>query len=107
MPSASPMHLASPTGKLTGTFKGNPCNLSLLTSKYSALGVHDGAVYDALWEKAQTEPLNREEVTSGYSVSLDFFMAQKLARSTHRALNLKDHIKPMLERGQRLAGSKL
>ncbi|KAF7965078.1 hypothetical protein HWV62_45767 [Athelia sp. TMB] len=33
----------------------------------SALGVHSGAVYESLWEKAQTEPLNREEVTSGYA----------------------------------------
>lgn len=85
--------------------------LSLLTSKYSALGVQDGAVYDALWEKAQTEPLNREEVTSGYSVSPDYLWPRSLQEAVilraHRALNLKDHIKPMLERGQRLAGSKL
>ncbi|KAG5650389.1 hypothetical protein H0H81_012401 [Sphagnurus paluster] len=45
----------------------------------SALGVFDGKVYEALWQRAQEEPLNRTEVTSGYEES----------------------IKPMLLRGQR------
>ncbi|KAF8064384.1 peroxisomal oxidase [Lyophyllum atratum] len=47
----------------------------------SALGVFDGKVYDALWERAQTEPLNQTEVTTAYEES----------------------IKPMLLRGQRQA----
>ncbi|RDB17664.1 Peroxisomal acyl-coenzyme A oxidase 1 [Hypsizygus marmoreus] len=47
----------------------------------SALGVFDGRVYDALWERVQTEPLNQTEVTSAYEES----------------------IKPMLLRGQRQA----
>lgn len=34
----------------------------------SALGVYDGRVYEALWEKAQTEPLNQREVTEAYDV---------------------------------------
>lgn len=34
----------------------------------SALGVFDGKVYDALWARAQTEPLNQLEVTTAYEV---------------------------------------
>ncbi|KAI0702796.1 acyl-CoA oxidase [Cerioporus squamosus] len=47
----------------------------------SALGVYDGNVYESLWKRAQLEPLNASEVTEGY----------------------EKYIKPMLERGQRLA----
>ncbi|KLO15570.1 peroxisomal oxidase [Schizopora paradoxa] len=47
----------------------------------SALGVYDGRAYDALWAKAQTEPLNATEVADGY----------------------KQFIKPILERGQKLS----
>jgi len=47
----------------------------------SALGVHDGRVYEALWEKAQSEPLNASEVPKGY----------------------KEFIKPILERGRKLS----
>ncbi|KAG6827098.1 hypothetical protein H0H87_005568, partial [Tephrocybe sp. NHM501043] len=45
----------------------------------SALGVYDGQVYEALWARAQTEPLNQTEVTEAYV----------------------DSIRPMLQRGQR------
>lgn len=34
----------------------------------SALGVYDGRVYDAFWERAQTEPLNQSPVPDGYKV---------------------------------------
>jgi hypothetical protein len=37
----------------------------------SALGVYDGNVYEALWERAKTEPLNRREVPEGYEVDFD------------------------------------
>lgn len=47
----------------------------------SALGVYDGNVYEALWQKVQTEPLNQTEVTQAY----------------------KEHIRPLLERGWGLA----
>ncbi|KZT39561.1 acyl-CoA oxidase [Sistotremastrum suecicum HHB10207 ss-3] len=47
----------------------------------SALGVSDGKVYEALWERAQLEPLNKETVVEGYT----------------------EHIKPILQRGQRLS----
>jgi len=47
----------------------------------SALGVYDGKVYEALWERAQTEPLNRTQVPVAYEAS----------------------IKHILQRGQRLA----
>ncbi|KAH7928004.1 acyl-CoA oxidase [Leucogyrophana mollusca] len=48
----------------------------------SALGVHDGRVYEALWNRAQAEPLNRDDATPAY----------------------EDSIKPMLRRGQMAAG---
>ncbi|KAI0772371.1 peroxisomal oxidase [Trametes elegans] len=47
----------------------------------SALGRYDGNAYEALWEKTKTEPLNKTEVTAGY----------------------EEHIKPLLQRGQRQA----
>ncbi|KAK7055387.1 acyl-coenzyme A oxidase [Favolaschia claudopus] len=49
----------------------------------SALGVYDGRVYEALWAKAQQEPLNETDVDGGAS------------------------IKPLLLRGQKIAGAKL
>jgi len=49
----------------------------------SALGVYNGKVYEALWERAQTEPLNRTQVPVAYEAS----------------------IKPILQRGQRLAAA--
>ncbi|EJF61379.1 peroxisomal oxidase [Dichomitus squalens LYAD-421 SS1] len=51
----------------------------------SALGVYDGNVYETLYKAAQSEPLNKSEISAGYEL----------------------HIRPMLERGQRLAGAKL
>ncbi|KAF8882820.1 acyl-CoA oxidase [Infundibulicybe gibba] len=48
----------------------------------SALGVYDGKVYEALWARAQTEPLNEAGVTPAY----------------------KESIRPILTRGQRQAG---
>lgn len=35
---------------------------------HSALGVQDGKVYEALWARAQKEPLNQTEVTEAYQV---------------------------------------
>ncbi|PCH43218.1 peroxisomal oxidase [Wolfiporia cocos MD-104 SS10] len=49
----------------------------------SALGVEDGSVYQQLWARAQAEPLNATEPVDGY----------------------KEYIKPMLERGQRVAAA--
>ncbi|KAK1236046.1 hypothetical protein PQX77_000725 [Marasmius sp. AFHP31] len=70
----------------------------------SALGVYDGQVYKALWERAQTEPLNRTEVPDGYEVSL--FVLGTLGILIQ--LREQESIKPMLLRGQRLArGAKL
>ncbi|KAJ7257516.1 peroxisomal oxidase [Mycena haematopus] len=51
----------------------------------SALGVYDGKVYEALWARAQQEPLNQDEVTEAYETS----------------------IKPLMMRGRRMAGAKL
>lgn len=34
----------------------------------SALGVYDGKVYQALWNRAQMEPLNSQEVPDAYEV---------------------------------------
>ncbi|PPQ83813.1 hypothetical protein CVT25_001028 [Psilocybe cyanescens] len=49
----------------------------------SALGVYDGKVYEALWERVKAEPLNHTEVPAAYEES----------------------IKPMLKRGQRQTDS--
>jgi len=46
----------------------------------SALGVKDGRAYENIFERAQLEPLNQEEVTDGY----------------------EEFIKPVLERGRNL-----
>jgi len=48
----------------------------------SSLGVYDGRVYDALWAKAQSEPLNASEVPNGYT----------------------EFIKPILQRRRKLSG---
>ncbi|KAI0659517.1 peroxisomal oxidase [Cubamyces menziesii] len=48
----------------------------------SALGRYDGNAYEELWKRTQMEPLNRTEVPDGY----------------------EEYIKPLLVRGQRLAG---
>ncbi|KAI0341183.1 acyl-CoA oxidase [Trametopsis cervina] len=47
----------------------------------SALGVYDGKVYEALWERSQREPLNATNIPDGY----------------------EEYIKPLLKRGQQLA----
>ncbi|KAF8970656.1 acyl-CoA oxidase [Flammula alnicola] len=49
----------------------------------SALGVSNGKVYEALWDRVQAEPLNRTEIPAAYKLS----------------------IKPILERGQRMAAA--
>ncbi|KAG9308651.1 acyl-CoA dehydrogenase/oxidase C-terminal [Chiua virens] len=49
----------------------------------SALGVSDGRVYEALWKRAQLEPLNQTTTIPGYEESL----------------------KPMLEEGRRIASA--
>ncbi|KAF5348093.1 hypothetical protein D9757_013745 [Collybiopsis confluens] len=36
----------------------------------SALGVYDGRVYQALWDRAQLEPLNAKEVTDAYEADV-------------------------------------
>ncbi|KAI0698287.1 peroxisomal oxidase [Cytidiella melzeri] len=54
----------------------------------SALGKDDGRVYEALWDRAQKDPLNESEIPDGY----------------------EEYIRPLLLRGQRLAarrGAKL
>ncbi|KII94224.1 hypothetical protein PLICRDRAFT_420565 [Plicaturopsis crispa FD-325 SS-3] len=51
----------------------------------SALGVYDGNVYEALFQAAQTDPLNRTEIPAGY----------------------EEHIRPMLERGRKLAAARI
>lgn len=40
---------------------------------FSALGVSDGNAYQALWDAAQTEPLNQDEVTPAYRVRTELF----------------------------------
>lgn len=51
----------------------------------SALGVFDGRVYEALWQRAQMEPMNKDEVTPAYA----------------------PYIRPLLQRGQAAAQQKM
>lgn len=51
----------------------------------SALGVFDGRVYEALWQRVQMEPMNKDEVTPAYA----------------------RYIRPMLQRGQAAAQQKM
>lgn len=51
----------------------------------SALGVFDGRVYEALWQRVQMEPMNKDEVTPAYA----------------------PHIRPLLQRGQAAAQQKM
>ncbi|KAG2344190.1 peroxisomal oxidase [Suillus weaverae] len=51
----------------------------------SALGVFDGRVYEALWQRVQMEPMNKDEVTPAYA----------------------PYIRPMLQRGQAAAQQKM
>jgi hypothetical protein len=44
--------------------------VDVLTTFDSALGVFDGRVYETLWKRAQMEPMNKDEVTPAYAVSL-------------------------------------
>ncbi|KAK0476960.1 peroxisomal oxidase [Armillaria novae-zelandiae] len=65
----------------------------------SALGVYDGRVYEALWARVQTEPLNQTEVPEAYEVGgLQFFL-----EISSGLMVWKDSIKHILERGRRLA----
>lgn len=67
----------------------------------SALGVYNGKVYEALWERAKAEPLNQTEVPAAYEVrkyDAGFLLLSDLLMSHSQA-----SIKPILERGKRLA----
>jgi acyl-CoA oxidase len=44
--------------------------VDVLTTFDSALGVSDSRVYEALWKRVQMEPVNKDEVTPAYGVSL-------------------------------------
>ena len=66
----------------------------------SALGAYDGNAYENLWKRAQEEPLNLSEVPDCYEVG---FMCPH-SRTTLMLGCVQESIKPMLRRGQRLAG---
>ena len=75
---------------------------------WSALGVYDGSVYEALMECALSDPLNRTDVIQSYAVST-FAYHFVFARLIIHAC-LQEYVKPILERGRRLAaqgGAKL
>ena len=40
--------------------------MHVLTEFGSALGVSDGRVYEALWQRVQMDPVNKDEVTTAY-----------------------------------------
>lgn len=62
------------TGSSTGEYSLRySCNIAVLTFR-SALGVYDGSVYESLWERTRTEPLNQTDVIDGYEVCLTLLM---------------------------------
>lgn len=77
--------------------------LCLISDTYSALGVHDGKVYEALWNRAQTEPLNRTEVPEAYEVRRYNLSLLRCAVLT-RIAGVQQSLKSLLKQGQRLAG---
>ncbi|KNZ71905.1 Peroxisomal acyl-coenzyme A oxidase 1 [Termitomyces sp. J132] len=51
----------------------------------SALGVYDGNVYNALWERAQAEPLNKTDVTNAYAKSIKHILERGNRQSKAQA----------------------
>ena len=66
MLSGLPMRLDSLTGTWIGLLFLFP--VRFLMTIDSALGRYDGNAYQALWERAQQEPLNATEVAEAYEV---------------------------------------
>jgi hypothetical protein len=62
--------------------------------------VYDGSVYQTLWDKAQTGPLNQIEVVPGYKVG---FFGLVCGFGSLMEFWIQEYIKPILARGQRLA----
>lgn len=59
-------------------------------------------MYEALWERAQTEPLNRTQVPVAYEVSSCNI---ENGFSEFMIIFFQASIKPILQRGQRLAAA--
>ena len=57
--------------RISSAFSGIECPSCAFDS---ALGVYDGNVYEALWERTKREPMNQREVTEAYEVRLISFM---------------------------------
>jgi len=78
-------------------------NLTIEFTKnpFSALGVYNGKVYEALWECAKAEPLNQTEIPAAYEVRK--YDANLLLPSDSFMSHSQASIKPILERGKRLA----
>ncbi|KAL1720168.1 acyl-CoA dehydrogenase/oxidase C-terminal [Schizophyllum commune] len=55
----------------------------------SALGVYDGRVYEALWDRAQREPLNKKEVTDAYGESIKWVLQNGQRRAAEAQRNAK------------------
>ncbi|KAI5888066.1 acyl-CoA oxidase [Schizophyllum commune H4-8] len=55
----------------------------------SALGVYDGRVYEALWDRAQREPLNEKEVTDAYGESIKWVLQNGQRRAAEAQRNAK------------------
>ena len=60
-------------------------------------------MYEALWERAQTEPLNRTQVPMAYEVRLRFVATIELVHVFFSFFFFQASIKHILQRGQRLA----
>ncbi|KAI4519333.1 acyl-CoA oxidase [Schizophyllum commune Loenen D] len=55
----------------------------------SALGMYDGRVYEALWDRAQREPLNEKEVTDAYGESIKWVLQNGQRRAAEAQRNAK------------------
>lgn len=105
------MHLASRTGSLIGALILPSAAGDAQVDGFigdvpvSALGVYNGNVYETLRERVKDEPLNQTEVVPGYEVRLaSYIYGSELLRAN---ATLKQYIKPMLKRGQKLAEGKI
>ncbi|GAW04591.1 acyl- oxidase [Lentinula edodes] len=55
----------------------------------STLGMYDGNVYQALWDKAQTEPLNDKEIPDAYEESIKPMLTRGQQKLTERKWETK------------------
>jgi len=60
----------------------------MLTGLDSALGVSDGRVYEALWQRVHMDPMNKDEVTPAYAVCRSLMFDDKSLSGGSHIFNL-------------------